>query len=105
MADDCRCKGERSMGVRAARARQLAVFFLVSLFAWSASGTSTGNDLLESCQQVVRLADGQKLTEQQHMKAVYCIGYIEGFNESLSISIPMGAKKDVCYPKDGVEIG
>jgi hypothetical protein len=71
-----------------------------------AYATDSGNELLDSCTLTVRFADGERrLSEAEQAKNVYCIGYIRGYTESLALSEAMGAKKNVCMPKDGVETG
>ena len=71
----------------------------------SASGMTSGNDLLQNCGFAVRLADGEKISPEQEVQGVFCIGYLNGFTDSTAVSLPMGAKKNHCLPAQGIPNG
>ncbi len=64
-----------------------------------------GNALLAECTQVIRLLDGESLTEVQTCLVSSCLGYMEGFSDAqLWYVALMDADPIYCSPK-GAKFG
>ncbi len=61
-----------------------------------------GNELLRSCSATVRLSDGADLNPEETVRSMWCIGYVGGFLDGLSVMNWKGGATKVCLPTGGV---
>src|ERR1044071_5604938 len=63
-----------------------------------------GTRFLRGCGAAVKQQDGASISEQEMVESLWCIGYVQGFTDSISItqSISSGGRKAICLPQQGI---
>ena len=62
-----------------------------------------GERLLRACGAVVKEQDGLKVPDHEAIESLWCIGYVGGFLDSMSITQSSGGgRQRVCLPQQGV---
>jgi hypothetical protein len=72
----------------------IVIFLLFSIFVYS---EDDGNELLNSCNSLVKHSNGEKLNANEEIGAIICNQYILGFKDSLTLSGDIMGK--VCIPE------
>lgn len=81
--------------------RVLALVLAVPLVSF-AQGPE-GSELLRACGAAVKQADGLKVSDDEAIGSIWCIGYVSGFLDSLSVSVSTtGGRQNVCLPQRGI---
>ena len=65
---------------------------------------SDGARFLRACGAAVKHQDGVTVSEQESLESLWCIGYVQGFVDSISVmqSLSSGNRQTVCLPQRGV---
>ena len=64
---------------------------------------SEGSTLLRACGATVKQADGGKLLDEEAVQSLYCIGYVSGFLDAMSVTVSTtGGRQNVCLPQRGI---
>lgn len=81
----------------------LLLLFLLASFQAVAEGMSTGVELLRACAAVVKQADGINVSPQEKVEAIYCLGYLSGFTDSMRLTTHFYEPQDqrICLPEQG----
>jgi len=62
-----------------------------------------GEFFLQSCGVAVKLSDGQQISDEERLRGVFCVAYLSGFLDSLTLSAKFSSgKKVVCLPERGI---
>jgi Rap1a immunity proteins len=62
-----------------------------------------GVRLLRACGAAVKQQDGMNVSDQDMLESLWCIGYVQGFLDSISITQSVtGSRQGVCLPPQGV---
>ena len=62
-----------------------------------------GAHFLRSCGAAVKEQDGLKVSDQEAIESLWCIGYVSGFLDSMSITqSSAGGRKVICLPQQGI---
>lgn len=62
-----------------------------------------GSYYLRVCSAAVKMSDGKELTQEENLGALYCVSYISGFLDSMSLTAKFTkGKRTVCTPERGV---
>src|SRR5262245_59839768 len=62
-----------------------------------------GSAMLRVCGAAVKQAGGGDLTDEESIHALYCVGYVSGFLDALSVTANTpGARQNVCLPQSGI---
>ena len=82
-------------------------FLLITLALGIPVGTvaqgSEGARFLRACGAAVKQQDGVSVSDQEMIESLWCIGYVSGFVDSLSISQSTGGgRQTVCLPQQGI---
>lgn len=76
---------------------------ILSLAAPTFADVNSGADLLKNCTPAIKQADGETLTEEESLGAVYCAGYLSGFTDSHVMETNAKPKKPLyCLPENGL---
>jgi hypothetical protein len=67
----------------------------------SATGPD-GTELLRSCSATIKQADGSELSPSEIIQSAYCIGYVSGVLDGLTLLNWKGGETPVCLPAGGV---
>jgi len=87
-------------------------FLLLLLLAWSTvpvPSTSQAEEFdgarfLRACGAAVKKQDGVTITNNELIESLWCIGYVQGFVDSNSVTQSVsGSRKGVCLPQQGVD--
>jgi len=64
----------------------------------------SGDKLLQACGAVVKEQDGLTVSPTESVLSLWCMGYLGGFLDSLSMTAPLitPGRKIVCPPKEGI---
>jgi hypothetical protein len=89
--------------------RQLVCLLLICFTFYSAPTVQAqefdGMRFLRACGATVKQQDGANVTNQEMLESLLCIGYVQGFTDSIAIAQTVsGNRLTVCLPKDGVVI-
>jgi hypothetical protein len=64
---------------------------------------SDGVRLLRACGAAVKKQDGMNVSDQDMLESLWCIGYVQGFIDSISVTQWVtGSRQGVCLPPQGV---
>jgi hypothetical protein len=79
------------------------VWLLVLLPSASRAQGPPGSELLQACGAAEKQSDGIKISDEEAIGSIYCIGYISGFLDSLALSSAAsdGGQK-ICLPQRGI---
>lgn len=62
-----------------------------------------GSALLKACGATLRQADGGQLSEEDSIESIFCIGYVSGFLDGMSLTATLtGGRPNVCLPERGI---
>jgi hypothetical protein len=62
-----------------------------------------GSTFLRACNAAVKQSDGGKVSDEEGVHSLYCIGYVSGFLDAMSLTVTTtGAKRNVCLPQAGI---
>ena len=85
------------------------ILLFVAFVAVAASGNihaqsqEDGSHYLRVCSAAVKMSDGKELTQEESLGALYCVSYISGFLDSMSLTAKFTkGKRTVCTPERGV---
>lgn len=78
-------------------------FSLCLILSSPAKAIDTGAELLRACSAVVKQADGLKISEEEGVLSVYCLGYVSGFTDSVRLTSHFYKPRDpkICLPEKG----
>ena len=63
-----------------------------------------GTQLLRACGAAVKQQDGVNISDQEMIESLWCIGYVAGFLDSMSIAQTLGGgRQGVCLPQRGIQ--
>ena len=80
----------------------IAAFIAVASFNLLAQGPE-GSALLRACGAAVKQADGGRLSDDETVQSLYCIGYVSGFLDAMSVTVSTtGGRQNVCLPQRGI---
>ena len=79
------------------------VWLLVLLPSASRAQGPPGSELLRACGAAQKQSDGIKISDEEAIGSIYCIGYISGFLDSLALSsAASGGGQKICLPQRGI---
>ena len=84
--------------------KRTLVIFAMLIFPWVNSyAQETGLEVLRSCGAAVKQADGLPVSDQERIEAIWCLGYLGGFADSLKLSASLFKPQNqkVCLPDKG----
>jgi len=62
-----------------------------------------GSFMLQACGAALKQADGGSLAAEEAAPAIYCVSYVAGFLDGMSLATgTSGAKRNVCLPERGI---
>ena len=62
-----------------------------------------GSTMLRACGAAVKQVDGVRISEEEAVQSLYCVGYVAGFLDSMSITVSVtGGRQSVCLPQRGI---
>lgn len=62
-----------------------------------------GSELLQACGAAQKQSDGIRISDEETIGSIYCIGYVSGFLDSLALSAAAsGAGQKICLPQRGI---
>jgi hypothetical protein len=63
------------------------------------------SQFLSQCKAGIRAIDGDRLTVEQHTKAIECLSYLHGFIDAILLTpLQANGKPIVCLPDAGVSV-
>lgn len=81
----------------------LKLIFVGLLLIGFGGHAQDGNHFLKTCGAAIRSSDGEKLGDIEMMPSIYCISYLSGFMDGMSIQLSATqGKKAVCLPEKGI---
>lgn len=80
-----------------------AGFFLSLALAQPAFATVTGEELLNRCSAAEKSVDGGKMSGDEMLDAMWCMGYMSGLLDGFSVGdYKVADAKMMCPPEDGL---
>ena len=88
----------------AMRSTLLALAFVLFVFVGNTNAEEQdGSYFLRACGAAVKETDGTKLSEEESVLAFYCISYVAGFLDAMSVTVSTtNGTKIVCTPERGI---
>jgi hypothetical protein len=79
------------------------MFVALLMAAGPAPAAVTGAELLSRCEAAEKSMDGEKLSGDAMLDAMWCMGYMSGLLDGFSVGdYRVGNAKAVCPPEEGV---
>src|SRR5512139_2144783 len=68
-----------------------------------AEALEDGSYFLQACNAAIRQHDGERVSAEETVKGVHCLGYIGGFLDGLSLAAGVAKSQfPICLPKKGI---
>lgn len=83
------------------KSQQLAVLCFAVL-PTSTAYAQTGEQVLIRCLPAVKELEGQKISREESEAARWCIGYLSGMIDGITLMTSHLPSKKICFPKDGL---
>lgn len=79
--------------------------FIFSNISYGRTDWNTGEVLLKHCDATLRLQDIDNPTQDDHIKSVACLSYLEGVKQVIYESESFAQQKNICFPDFGISNG
>jgi len=78
------------------------LFFFPSLA--NCGEEKTGNDLFQGCISIIKVSEGERVSDDDSISAIAWAGYLSGFADSYSITSKVEGRRTTlfCYPPQGI---